>query len=179
MLGKEKCKVLRTVRRMIAKANHISFESPDCTHTGSCPGTCPLCESELKYLERELQKRRSEGKPVRLAGLCAGMDMDRSPEQPPSPPKVETEDELAPLRPGDGRALDDMPVRFDWESSRDLSDPPDSPWDFRTHLAGVPAPPDWQSSRDPADQPDSPWDPGEEVLGHILGPDDVPPYQDY
>ena len=80
MLGKDKCRILRTVRRMIAEANEIPFDSPDCTQEGPCLGTCPKCESELRYLEQQLQKRRAEGREIELAELCAGVDLDCGPE---------------------------------------------------------------------------------------------------
>ena len=86
MLGKDKCRILRTVRRMIAEANEIPFDSPDCTQEGPCLGTCPKCESELRYLEQQLQKRRAEGREIELAELCAGVDLDCGPE-PIDPPE--------------------------------------------------------------------------------------------
>ena len=42
-------------------------------HKGECRGTCPRCESEVRYLERELEKRRRLKKAVALAGISAGM----------------------------------------------------------------------------------------------------------
>ena len=175
MLGKEKCKVLRSVRRIIAKANQIPFESPDCTHAGSCPGTCPLCESELKYLEEQLQKRRAEGKPVKLAGLCVGMDRRPSPEQHPSPVREYKRDESASLPPDLGRELAGVPVRPDRDFSQYPSDQPDSPWNPDEEILG-----DVRGTYDfPSDQPDSPWDPDEEILGDVRGPYDYPPDQYY
>ena len=38
-------------------------------------GTCPKCESEVRYLERELEKRRSLGYKVTVAGLAAGITL--------------------------------------------------------------------------------------------------------
>ena len=60
--GKTTCKVLKEVRRKIADANGIPLQERECTHTGDCAGTCPYCESEVRYLERELSKRKSLGK---------------------------------------------------------------------------------------------------------------------
>jgi hypothetical protein len=68
--GKSTCKVLKEVRRKIADANGIPLEERECTHTGDCAGTCPYCESEVRYLERELSKRRSLGKAVAVAGIA-------------------------------------------------------------------------------------------------------------
>ena len=69
--GKSTCKVLREVRRKIADANGIPLKERECTHKGDCAGTCPYCESEVRYLERELSKRRNLGKAVAVAGIAA------------------------------------------------------------------------------------------------------------
>ena len=68
--GKSTCKVLKEVRRKIADANGIPLQERECTHTGDCVGTCPYCESEMRYLERELSKRKSLGKAVAVAGIA-------------------------------------------------------------------------------------------------------------
>lgn len=73
MLGKEKCKMLKEIRREIAKQNDISFFSEECQYRGNCKGTCPKCESEVAYLERELAKRKALGKKVVLAGISTCM----------------------------------------------------------------------------------------------------------
>ena len=68
--GKTTCKVLKEVRRKIAEANNIPLQERECTHTGDCAGTCPYCESEVRYLEHELSKRRALGKAVAVAGIA-------------------------------------------------------------------------------------------------------------
>ena len=68
--GKSTCKVLKEVRRKIADANSIPLEERECTHQGDCAGTCPYCEAEVRYLERELSKRKSLGKAVAVAGIA-------------------------------------------------------------------------------------------------------------
>ena len=68
--GKSTCKVLKEVRRKIADTNDIPLQERECTHTGDCAGTCPYCESEVRYLERELSKRKSLGKAVAVAGIA-------------------------------------------------------------------------------------------------------------
>lgn len=73
MKGKEKCKTLKAIRLDIAKKNGIELEIPECTHKGDCPGSCPRCEAEVKYLERQLELRRRRGiKPI-LASISAGL----------------------------------------------------------------------------------------------------------
>ncbi|MBO6080524.1 MAG: hypothetical protein J6P54_06135 [Bacteroidales bacterium] len=68
--GKTTCKMLKEVRRKIADANDIPLEERECTHKGDCAGTCPYCEAEVRYLERELSKRKSLGKAVAVAGIA-------------------------------------------------------------------------------------------------------------
>jgi hypothetical protein len=71
MKGKEKCKILKEIRQKIANENDIPFVTSECKHQGDCRGTCPKCEAELLYLEKELAKRHAIGKRIALAGLVA------------------------------------------------------------------------------------------------------------
>jgi len=73
MKGKEKCKALKEIRQKIAEQNDIAFAVSECTHQGDCKGTCPKCEAELRYLERQLEIRKNLGKAVVVAGISAGM----------------------------------------------------------------------------------------------------------
>lgn len=73
MLGKQKCRILKEIRQRIADENDIPYVTRECTFQGECRGTCPRCESELQYLERELALRTSIKKGVTVAALCAGM----------------------------------------------------------------------------------------------------------
>ena len=73
MLGKQKCKILKEIRQRIADENDIPYVTRECSHKGDCRGTCPRCESELRYLEQQLALRASLGKRVAVAALCAGM----------------------------------------------------------------------------------------------------------
>lgn len=73
MKGKEKCKALKEIRRQIAEENDIPFAVSQCTHKGDCKGTCPKCEAELKYLERELAIRQGLGKAVAVVGVSMGV----------------------------------------------------------------------------------------------------------
>ena len=73
MPGKEKCKILKEIRQRIADENDIPYVTRECTHQGNCSGTCPKCESELRYLENQLRIRLSLGKKIKVAALCAGM----------------------------------------------------------------------------------------------------------
>ncbi len=73
MKGKEKCKALKEIRRQIAEENSIEFAVSECKHQGDCKGTCPKCEAELRYLERELAIRQSLGKAVCVVGISAAV----------------------------------------------------------------------------------------------------------
>lgn len=73
MIGKQKCKILKEIRQKIADENNIPYVTRECSHTGECSGTCPFCESEVRYLDRELKKRASLGKGIKIAAVCAGV----------------------------------------------------------------------------------------------------------
>ena len=73
MAGKKKCKILREIRQKIADENDIPFVTEECRYKGDCKGTCPKCESELRYLEQQLEKRRSLGKKVTVSALALGL----------------------------------------------------------------------------------------------------------
>lgn len=68
-IGKRICKTLKELRKRIADANEIPFETDECTHKGDCPGTCPKCEDEVSCLMDSIEKREQEGKPVVIEGL--------------------------------------------------------------------------------------------------------------
>lgn len=73
MRGKEKCKALKEIRRQIAEQNDIKYVVSECKHQGECKGTCPKCEAEVRYLEKELALRQSLGKAVAIAGITVGV----------------------------------------------------------------------------------------------------------
>ena len=67
--GKQTCKILKEIRKQIAEENDIELVISECTYQGDCLGTCPKCEAEVRYLERELEKRQRLGKAAILAGV--------------------------------------------------------------------------------------------------------------
>ena len=71
--GKQTCKILKEIRRQIAAENDIKLVIEECTYQGDCKGTCPKCEAEVRYLERELEKRQRMGKAAVVAGLSVGL----------------------------------------------------------------------------------------------------------
>lgn len=68
--GKDICKELKAVRKRIAEENGIDLEIPECTYHGPCKGTCPRCESEVRFLENALAQKIRMGKVATVAGLA-------------------------------------------------------------------------------------------------------------
>ena len=71
--GKHICETLKGIRRDIATANEIDYQPTECTHEGDCAGPCPKCESETRWLERQLRARQALGKAVTIAGLSVAL----------------------------------------------------------------------------------------------------------
>ena len=71
--GKSTCKLLKDIRQQIADANGISYQPKECHHKRDCAGTCPACEEEIRYLERELKARKGNGFSMKVAGIAAGI----------------------------------------------------------------------------------------------------------
>lgn len=69
MTGKEKCRLLRQVRKEIAEANEIVFLSADCNNDADCAGTCALCDAEVQWLDAELLRKAAAGHKLTLKGL--------------------------------------------------------------------------------------------------------------
>lgn len=73
MTGKEKCRLLKQIRKEIAETNGIVYLTSECSFDGECEGTCPKCDAEIRYLDSEIQRLAQEGKSISLSGLtlCA------------------------------------------------------------------------------------------------------------
>ena len=71
--GKDICKELKAVRRSIAEENGIALDIPECIYQGPCRGTCPRCESELRYLENALAERLRMGRTAKVAGIALAL----------------------------------------------------------------------------------------------------------
>lgn len=69
MDGREKCELLNDIRKILAEKNGIDFTVYECTFEGDCEGTCPKCESENNYLEKELAKKQENGEKIDLSGI--------------------------------------------------------------------------------------------------------------
>ena len=77
--GKKICQTLKEIRLQVARTNNIPYEPTECKHKGDCPGTCPKCEQEVRYIEQQLNKRRTLGKAVAVAGVAIGVSMAMQP----------------------------------------------------------------------------------------------------
>lgn len=71
--GKHICETLKAIRSEIAEANGIDYQPTECNHEGDCSGTCPKCESEMRWLERQLRNRQALGKTIAIAGLSVAL----------------------------------------------------------------------------------------------------------
>lgn len=71
--GKKICNTLKAIRLDIARANGIKYAPRECHYEGDCSGTCPACESEMRNLEREIARRRANGKAALVAGVSLGL----------------------------------------------------------------------------------------------------------
>ena len=70
MTGKEKCELLKAMRREIAEANGIVYLSADCTNQGDCRGYCEKCDAEARFLDAELNRLAKEGKAIKVTGFA-------------------------------------------------------------------------------------------------------------
>ena len=70
MNGKVTCEALKKVRKQIADANGIPYEPVVCNHQGDCRGTCPACEAEMRYIERELAVRKRKEEHLHIVGVA-------------------------------------------------------------------------------------------------------------
>jgi len=88
---KKICNELKTLRRQIAQENGIPLEIPECHYEGPCPGSCPRCDAELRYLEQALQHRSRLGKAALVAGVALGLAAGQSvmAQEPVTPKPLE------------------------------------------------------------------------------------------
>lgn len=59
--GKAVCEVLRRIRQMVASANDIDFSPHQCSHVTCASGTCPVCESEARFISKCLARKERQG----------------------------------------------------------------------------------------------------------------------
>jgi len=66
MTGKEKCEFLKGIRKRMAEANGIPYETRECTYEGDCLGTCPICEQEARELLAQIRLKEANGAPIQV-----------------------------------------------------------------------------------------------------------------
>ena len=60
MNGKDKCNLLREIRKLIATQYGLTYQPAECRHEGECACTCPKCDTELQDLQRQLKEKGIE-----------------------------------------------------------------------------------------------------------------------
>ncbi len=148
--GKDICKELKAVRKRIAEENDIPLEIKECTYNGPCKGTCPRCESEVRYLENALADRLRRGKVATVAGLALGLAVSSGVKaQSTDPPAAPTSPNLGEERNGmcevtgvvvDGRNHEPLPfVNVEvWRNGSDVASTARTDFDGRYRFS-VPA----------------------------------------
>ena len=66
MTGKEKCNLLKEIRKNIAELNGIKYEPRECNEDICNSGTCSLCEQEAEQLLSALREKETAGSPIRI-----------------------------------------------------------------------------------------------------------------
>ena len=54
---KDKCEILKKIRKYVAKKYGLDYKPSECTHEGSCMGSCLKCDEELYALQKQLEKK--------------------------------------------------------------------------------------------------------------------------
>ena len=85
--GKEICSYLKEIRQQIASENGIRLEEHECRYEGNCNGTCPHCDRELQYLEKELHQRGKLSKVALVAGITMSLAASCTTEGDIEPPQ--------------------------------------------------------------------------------------------
>ena len=57
MTGRERCRLMKELRRTYADAEGLDIVISDCSYTGECTGTCPSCEAEMRAMARLLERK--------------------------------------------------------------------------------------------------------------------------
>ncbi len=125
MKGKERCKILKEIRQRIAEENNIEFITSECRHQGDCRGTCPKCEAEVRYLERELERRARLGKAVAVAGVAATIAF--SAVGCTDEPVTELGGDIAIEQPSNSETSDGLIAEPEGENAPIPDETPDSP----------------------------------------------------
>ncbi len=145
--GKDICKELKAVRKQIAEENGIELEIPECTYDGPCKGTCPRCDSEVRFLENALADRLRKGKVATVAGIALALASPavataQEADKVPVPPSHERQTGLCEVTGTvtDGRSRERVPyanVKL-WRDSAHVALTAATDMDGHYGFAGVP-----------------------------------------
>ena len=69
MTGRQKCNLMRQIRKKIAEVNDITYLSAECNNDGYCLGTCAKCDAEISYLDEQLNRKVKSGSEIRIAEI--------------------------------------------------------------------------------------------------------------
>ncbi len=69
MTGKEKCEMLKSIRKQIAEANDIKYIEPECHNEKYCQGTCPQCDAQIRYLDKEISRKVANGESITISSI--------------------------------------------------------------------------------------------------------------
>lgn len=69
MTGKQKCEILKDIRRKIAEENGIDLPMDECNFEGECLGFCEKCDAEARLLDELLKKRAASGEEICVVGV--------------------------------------------------------------------------------------------------------------
>lgn len=84
MNTRQKCEVINQIRKRVADANGIDFTVYECTFEGECPKDCQKSDSELRYLEGELERMQDNGERINLNGVF-NLEIDENLKQRETP----------------------------------------------------------------------------------------------
>ena len=109
MNGRDKCELINQIRQKIADNNNIDFVIYECTFDGECTGRCQKSDSELNFLERELEKRQNEGVKLNLKDVFA-LDIDDKTIETQKNKSIKRQEKLEKLM--ENPELSDLPPRY-------------------------------------------------------------------
>lgn len=64
MTGKEKCKLLKSIRLRLAELNNIIYIPHPCDNNLDCSGTCVMCDEESTQLLKYMKALERKGFPI-------------------------------------------------------------------------------------------------------------------
>lgn len=76
MTHKEKCSVMKQMRKKIADKLGIDLHQTECTYEGECSGTCPRCAKEEKILNKALLSGAVVASSIALCACGVSADTD-------------------------------------------------------------------------------------------------------